>query len=418
MSEITYTGKEKFIVFFACALGWAHDAIGLTLINFLALPIANEFTVTLDFIGLIMSAQYIATVPGAFLFGYLADRFGRKNFLLVSVIWDALLTAASAFAPNILVFAILRVVSGMGVSWGIAFALLGEVYSPKRRAMFGGWVHATFILGYVGSGLSALLLESPLKAMLGSVVWWRPLFLIALFPIPLVLILYFILPESRLWQKYSQLEAAESMTLREQLGKLVHSGYLKILLLCTFLFWAAEFAYHATVDWGPTFLQTAPMPYTSGQADLIVMLIAIVLIFIFPTVGFLGDKIGRRKAFMLPASLGLIGVTIFGVFAVLSFDATFALFGLLIMAMGFSSHGLFGVWSSELFPTSSRAAANSVIFSVARGVSLGAWVVSLLAVYMGFSLAQAMLISVIGFVLMFILPWTLPETKGKVLEPV
>lgn len=413
-----FTRKEKAIVFFACALGWAHDAIGLTLINFLVLPIAGEFLVTPAHIGFIMSAQYIATVPGAFLFGALADKYGRKNILLISIAWDALLTAASAFAPNYIIFAILRILSGMGVSWGIAFALLGEVYSPKRRAMFGGLVHATFILGYVGSALSAMLLEDPLQAILGTVIWWRPLFLIALIPIPFVLIFYFILPESRLWEKYQEIESPDKMPLGAQLREIVRKGYLKLLVIATLVFWAAEFAYHAFVDWGPTFLQV-DLGYTSGQADLTVMIIALILLVVFPVVGLLGDIFGRRRAYMLPAFLGIIGTVVFAfaMLAIIPPSVLIAVGGLFILSMAFSSHGLFGVWSSELFPTSARAAANSVIFSVARGVSLGAWVVGTLWA-LGIPLYMAMLIGTLGFVLMIILPWLLPETKGKELKPV
>ncbi len=418
MSKIGYSRMEKFVVFFACALGWAHDAIGLTLINFLVLPIMTEFAVTEAHMGFIMSAQYIATVPGALLFGFLADRFGRKNFLLLSIAWDALLTAASAFAPNYIIFALLRFLSGMGVSWGIAFALLGEVYSPKRRAFFGGLVHATFIFGYLGSAIFALVMEPILVPILGSIVWWRPLFLIALFPIPFIVILYFVLPESRLWQKYSEMEAGEKVPMGEQLKKLKTRDFAKWLFICTLLFWAAEFAYHAFVDWGPTFLQLPPMSYTYMNSLLTVMAIAIVLLFVFPLIGLLGDFIGRRRAFMVPAFLGIAGTAIFAFFTLITFDATFVVAGLFILSMGFSSHGLFGVWSSELFPTSARAAANSVIFSVARGVSLGAWVVGTLATAFLLPLSQAMLIGTIGFVLMILLPWLLPETKGKELEPV
>jgi len=414
LSEITYSSREKFVVFFACALGWAHDAIGLTLINFLTIPIMTEFGVTEAHLGFIMSAQYIATVPGAILFGELADRFGRKNFLLISILWDSLLTAASALAPNYFVLAALRIISGMGVSWGIAFALLGEVYSPKRRGFFGGLVHATFILGYIGSALTTLLLRPVFLPVLGPVLWWRPCFLIALFPLPFLLVLYFVLPESRLWQKYSELEAGEGVSLRAGLAELVREGYLKLLVLCMILFWAAEFAYHAFVDWGPTFLQVE-LFYSESQAETTVMLIALVLLFVFPLVGLLSDKIGRRYAFTLSAVVGLVGSVAFGVFMLVMFSPLMAVASLFILSMGFSSHALFGVWSSEIFPTKSRAAANSLIFSVARGFSLGAWIVGILATTV-MTLTQAMLVGAVGFILMVLLSWMLPETKGKELS--
>ncbi|MFX0168890.1 MAG: MFS transporter [Candidatus Hodarchaeota archaeon] len=421
-----FTRKEKIIVFFACALGWAHDAIGLTLITFLVGPIATEFNIihfpvpiVPEFhIGIILSAQYIATVPGAFLFGALADKYGRKNLLLASIAWDAILTAASAFAPNFYVFATLRILSGMGVSWGIAFALLGEVYSPKRRAFFGGLVHAMFIIGYLGSAISVLVLE-PVLSVMFPVVWWRYLFLIALIPIPFVIWLYFALPESRLWEKYHELESPDKLPIGTQLREIIRKGYLKFLVIATLIFWAAEFAYHAFVDWGPWFLGAGGIGLPGMQPTLIVMGIALLLLIVFPLVGLLGDFIGRRRAFMVPAILGILGTLVFAV-AVLLFlppPVLITILGLVILALGFSSHGLFGVWSSEIFPTRARAAANSIIFSVARGVSLGAVTVGTLVLILGIPLGQAMLIGSLGFVLMLLLPWLLPETKGKVLKP-
>jgi MFS family permease len=420
-----FSRKEKIIVFFACALGWAHDAIGLTLITFLVGPIAAEFSlihapvvIVPEFhIGIILSAQYIATVPGAFLFGALADKYGRKNILLASIAWDAILTAASAFAPNFYVFAALRVLSGMGVSWGIAFALLGEVYSPKRRAFFGGLVHAMFIIGYLGSAISVLLLEPILSAML-PIIWWRYLFLIALIPIPFIIWLYFTLPESRLWEKYHELESPDQLPLGSQLREIIRKGFLKYLVIATLIFWAAEFAYHAFVDWGPWFLGLGGIGLPGMTPTLIVMGIALILLIVFPLVGLIGDYIGRQRAFMIPAILGILGTIIFAVAILfLSAPVTITVVGLVILALGFSSHGLFGVWSSEIFPTRARAAANSIIFSVARGFSLGAVTVGSLTLFLGLPLGQAMLIGSFGFVFMLFLPWLLPETKGKVLKP-
>lgn len=404
-----YSRKELVLVFFACALGWAHDAIGLTLINFLSTDIMAEFGVTLDQIGFVFSAQYIATVPGAILFGVLADKYGRRNLLLFSVFWDALLTAATAFAPDFMWFAILRILSGMGVSWGIAFALLGEVYAPGRRGFFGGLTHATFVFGYIISAVSAILI-SPIYG-------WRACFFVALFPIPLVLILYFTLPESKLWQKLNEIEEEEEeISIGEGIRTTVKTGYAKLLALCVILFWSAEFAYHAIVDWGPHFLQDE-LGFSLPEADTIVLLVSLVAMLILPFFGFLGDKIGRRPSFIISAIIGLIGTIMLGIFANFMDPplTDLAVMSLFIIPIGFGSHALFGVWSSEMFPTESRAAATSVIFSLARGLAIGGWAVGMIGVASSLSYGMVLL-GVIGFLLMIVLPFTLPETKGTEMD--
>ncbi|MFX1404964.1 MAG: MFS transporter, partial [Promethearchaeota archaeon] len=296
------------------------------------------------------------------------------------------------------------------------FSLLGEVYSPKRRATWGGFVHAMFIIGFVGVLITSLVLEPILLPIFGF-NWWRPVFLIALIPLPFIAILYFVLPESQLWLKYHELESSESVPMMEQIKKLVSSGYLKLLLICIVLFWAAEFAYHAYVDLGVYFINVE-LGFGNTLALLIFLLIATILFFVFPLVGYIGDRIGRRKGFMVPTFFGLIGSAIFVVAMFVLFNPFVAVGGLFVLALGFSSHGLFGIWTSEIFPTSSRAAAASFIFSTARAFALGAVIVGILVDFFSWPMAQAMLIGSFGFILMLILPWLLPETKGKELEPI
>ncbi len=403
MSE--YSTNEKVLVFIACALGWAFDAVGLTLINFVATDLMVEFGQSFDAIGFVFSAQYVATVPGAILFGNLADRYGRKNLLLFSVLWDAILTAGTAFAPNFAVLAILRILSGMGVSWGIAYALLGEVFSPKRRGLFGGLMHSMFLLGYIISNVAAIIIV-PLYG-------WRPTFFVTLLVIPIIIILYFALPESKLWQRVTKEEEEMDIPLRTGIAQVFREGYGKLLVFSVVLFWAAEFAYHAIVDWGPAFLEL-DLSYSPQDAKFIILLISLLAMLILPAFGLLSDKIGRRKSFVLSAVVGLVSTIMLGIFAIAVPNNTLAVISLFIIPAGFGSHALFGVWASEMFPTKSRAAATSVIFSLARGLSFGGWFVGILADAVG--LSWGMMLAIIGFVLMVFLPFTLPETAGKDFE--
>ena len=407
MAEVTYTRAAKIMVFTACALGWAFDAVGLTLINFLTDDLMAAFSVTEAQIGFVFSAQYVATVPGAILFGNLADRYGRKNLLLFSVLWDAILTALTSIAPSFEILAILRILSGMGVSWGIAYALLSEVFAPKRRGLFGGLVHAMFLVGYVVSAVAALIIS--------PVYGWRATFLVTLLVIPLILILYLAMPESDLWNRLTQEEKEMGVPLRTGIQQVFKAGLGKLLVLATVLFWAAEFAYHAIVDWGPHFLQSE-LAYSPAAATTTILLISLVAMLILPFFGFLSDKIGRRITFVISAIIGLVATIFLGMFSIVIPVRDLAVLALFIIPAGFGSHALFGVWSSEMFPTESRAAATSVIFSLARGLSFGGWFVGILATMVG--LSMGMMLAIIGFVLMVFLPFTLPETAGRDLSHV
>ena len=407
MVSETYTRSAKILVFVACALGWAFDAVGLTIINFLTDDLMAAFAVSEAEIGFVFSAQYIATVPGAILFGNLADKYGRKNLLLFSVLWDAILTALTAVAPSFAILAVLRILSGMGVSWGIAYALLGEVFAPKRRGLFGGLMHSMFLVGYIVSAVAALTIAPAFG--------WRSTFLVTLLAIPIILILYLRMPESDLWERLTEEEKKAGVPLRTGIQQVFRAGLGKLLVLATLLFWAAEFAYHAIVDWGPHFLQFE-LAYSDTAATTTILLISLVAMLILPFFGLLSDKVGRRISFVLSAVVGLVATIFLGIFAIVIPVRELAVLALFIVPAGFGSHALFVVWASEMFPTESRAAATSVIFSLARGLSFGGWFVGILATMVG--LSMGMMLAIIGFVLMVFLPFTLPETAGRDLSRV
>ena len=398
---------DQLMVFIAAMIGWSHDAVGLTITNFVAVPIMEEFGVGLDLMGLVFSAQFIATVPGALLFGFLADRYGRRRALIVSVLWDSIFTALTFLAPSFLVLALLRVLSGLGVSWGIGYALLSETFSPRYRGFFGGLIHATFVLGYVISAASVSILY--------PVYGWRAPYLVALYPIPIVLILAKYLPESRVWLKLQELEGSDDYQHGgSQFSRLLESNVLLNLVLASILFWGSEFAYHAWVDWAPTLLNVL-YGYDVKTASEIVLGISLIVVFFLPIVGFLGDLIGRRKAFILSSSIGLIGSLLYGYFLFIARDLEASFYMLYIIPLAFSAHALYGVWSSEMFPTEIRATATSFIFSLARGLSLGAYIVGLMSHVLGLA-ASMLLFGLVGFTLMVTLPLLLPETRGKVIE--
>jgi len=398
---------DKFMVFLAAMIGWSHDAVGLTITNFVALPIMEEFNVGEDLLGLVFSAQFIATVPGALLFGALADRYGRRVALFLSVVWDSIFTALTFFAPSFWVLALLRIISGLGVSWGIGYALLSEAYSPKYRGFFGGLVHATFVLGYVISAASV----SILYPMYG----WRVPYLVALYPIPIIIVLAKFLPESRVWLKLQELEEAEEeVGPKFSLSKLLEANIFRYVVLASLLFWGSEFAYHAWVDWAPTLLSKV-YGFEVNVASDIVIGISLLVVFFLPIVGYASDYIGRRKAFIMSSSVGLFGSLIYAYLYFIVGDLEASFYLLYIIPLAFSAHALYGVWSSEMFPTEVRATATSFIFSVARGLSMGAFIVGVASRYIGLA-GSMFLFGLIGFILMVTLPTILPETKGKVIE--
>ncbi|MBD3194245.1 MAG: MFS transporter [Candidatus Lokiarchaeota archaeon] len=365
------------VIVIAAAIAWMHDGYSLVLISTLSTQLQDFFIgITTTEIGLVISLQFVFTVPGAILFGELGDRFGRKKALIISIGWDAIFSSMTGIVPPdaFWLFAVLRLLSGLGVSWGISFSLISEYFKPKRRGAVGGLVHSTFVFGYVGAILTSMIIGP---------IGWQWCFLTALFPLPFLVLFWFYLPESAVWSEFDRIQKETGKKQKLRIRELFSEKWAKLTVLLIVLFWMAETAYHALVDHAPEFFEYlfaisgATNPKTTSLLYmLVIMLIAAGGLFFF---GFLSDYIGRKKAFALDNLLGIIGGVIFVFFTLVLFNQTLILVSSIIITLGFGLHGIFGVWSSELYDTELRASANSIIFSVARGLSFGAFFVGLIA---------------------------------------
>lgn len=427
MSEVKKVTKfTTLVIVLAAIIAWMHDGYSLVLISLLATELKMFFGVNDAAIGLVISLQFVFTVPGAILFGEIGDRFGRKKALIISIAWDAIFSSLTAIVPSdgFLLFAVLRLISGLGVSWGIAFSLISEHFSSKRRGAAGGLVHSTFVVGYIAAIIVTLIIGP---------IGWQWCFLTALFPIPFIILFWFALPESAVWKEYDQgmKEREEKQKLRVK--EIFSSRWLKLTILLTLLFWCAEIAYHSLVDLAPVFFeylfafQGAANPKSSALIYmLLLMMIAALGLFFF---GVLSDYIGRKKAFLIDNLFGIFGGAMFAIFALVIFNNSIILTSAIFITLGFGLHGIFGVWSSELYDTEVRASANSIIFSIARGASFGGFFVGLISDTLNpytttaerlanpfislQALGTGMLLSLVAFIGVFIVLHFVPEPKDK-----
>jgi putative MFS transporter len=376
------SSKEKVslfttvVILTAAAIAWMHDGYSLVIITLLNSELQTFFNVNDSAIGLVISLQFVFTVPGAILFGEIGDRFGRKKALIISIAWDAIFSSLTALVPSnmFFLFAILRMISGLGVSWGISFSIISEFFSPKRRGAAGGLIHSTFVFGYIAAIIVTLFIGQ---------FGWQWCFLTALFPIPFLFLFWFALPESAIWSEYDKAMKETGKKQKLRITELFNAKWIKLTVALIVLFYLAETAYHALVDFAPLFFRYlftylgAPNPQSSSLIYmLILMLMGAIALFFF---GFLSDYIGRKKAFALDNIIGVIGGLIFAISLKFVFNIPTIMVATILLTFGFGLHGIFGVWSSELYDTELRASANSIIFSIARGFGFGAFFVGLIS---------------------------------------
>jgi SHS family lactate transporter-like MFS transporter len=273
---------------------------------------------------------------GAFLFGLLADRYGRRLPLMIDLIFYSIVEVATAFAPNYLTFVILRALFGIGMGgeWGVGASLAMEKVPPKLRGVLSGLLQQ----GYATGNLLASLCYFFLFNRWG----WRPMFLIGGLPALLALFVRTNVEESEVWQK----------TREKSWGALRRSifsnwkTFLYMALLMTFM----NLASHGTQDMYPTFLQRY-WHFDAQKRSIITVISSFGAIVGGVCFGYYSDIKGRRRAIVTGLLLAVLMIPIW------AFSPTTAILIGGAFLMQFMVQGAWGVIPahlSELSPDSVR----------------------------------------------------------------
>jgi SHS family lactate transporter-like MFS transporter len=229
---------------------------------------------------------------GAFLFGLMADRFGRRPTLMVDIIAYSVFELGSAFAPSLKVFLIMRALFGiaMGGEWGVGAALAFETLPAEGRGFFSGLLQEGYVVGYLMAAL--------VYGTLFPIVGWRGMFVIGALPAFLVIYIRTKVEESPAW-----LQGQVSRNAESHLGKdiITHLGSFVFLVILMFAFNSFS---HGTQDLYPTFLQKNHQfsPQTVGFIAIIYNIGALLGGIFFGT---WSERIGRRKAIVTAAVLAI-----------------------------------------------------------------------------------------------------------------
>ena len=132
---------------FAGFLGWTLDAFDFFLVVVTLTAIAKEFHRTDKEIALSIALTLGFRPVGAFIFGLLADRYGRRLPLMLDLVFYSVVEVLSGLAPNYATFMVLRALFGIGMGgeWGVGASLAMEKVPPKLRGVLSGLLPWTLI---------------------------------------------------------------------------------------------------------------------------------------------------------------------------------------------------------------------------------------------------------------------------------
>ncbi|UOQ44991.1 MFS transporter [Halobacillus salinarum] len=364
-----------------------------------------------------VSANAFGAAIGALIGGYLCDKYGRKfiyTYDLLVYMLGVLLIACSFNFPMLLIG---TVITGVAVGAGVpaSWTYIAEEAPHEKRAAHVGTAQFAWSVGPTLTFLLAVLL-APL-GLLGSRLIFVHLLIIAF-------ITWYIrqgLSESTIWKanKTKEKEQAQTKALSKRAFKDLFS--LKVnrealfLLIGIYLFWnltAGAMGYF--------------MPYIyenvgglSGvQANLLqVFLWGLTVLTTYFGFMKLGDKYSRRLIFAIGAIMGIAAWLIL-TFAPMNWFSLFAFVILWGSAAGIGAQAFYGLWASELFPTTYRAGAQGFMYFLVRtGIAIWSFVLPTVMDKLGFQIAGITMI--VFLVIHFVIGvWLAPDTQGKSLEQI
>ena len=342
------SAQKKTIL--ATYLGWMLDAFDFFLLTFLIKDIAKEFGVEIPQVAYALFLTLSMRFVGAFIFGQLGDRWGRKPALMLDILCYSVLGAAAAFAPNLAVFLVLRTLFGiaMGGEWGLGSSLAMESVPPRARGFVSGILQSGYPTGFLLASIAYGLLYG--RTIGDYTVGWRAMFLLSALPALLVLFIRSGVPESPAF-----LEAQKRH--RPGLWQSIRSNwglalYATVLMMCFNLF------SHGTQDLYPTFLQKQH-GFDSSTVSWINIVANLGAIAGGLSFGFASERIGRVNAITIACLLALPALPLW------AYSSTPFLLAVGAFVMQIAVQGAWGVIPAhlnELSPGAVRATLPAFIY--------------------------------------------------------
>jgi putative MFS transporter len=397
-------GKFQYRLFLIFGLVWMADAMQVLSIGFSAPSIAKTFGIALPQALHTGTVFFIGMLVGAFAFGRLADRIGRRPVLMAAVVIDACFGVASAFAPEFAWLLVFRFATGIGVggTLPVDYTMMAEFLPSDRRGRWLVLLESFWALGTVVLAVLALV----------AVRWgddaWRVIFLLTGLPALVGVVLRFFVPESPMYLNRSgKAEAARAVLARvaaangrsvtipplepeipvKQPSFALFAGTLRRRTVALCVAWGLiSIAYYGVFVYLPVKLSAEGFGFMRGQEFLI--LLAVVQLPGFALSAYGVERWGRKPTLVGFLLLSAVGCMLYS----LGSATTLVVGSTLLM-----SFALLGTWGAlyaftpEVYPTSLRASGMGLAGAVARfgGLFAPAVVAPVMATH--FTLALAML---------------------------
>ena len=417
LNEADHPSRPHFVILAMAWAGWLFDFYDLMLLSFLLLPIRKSLGLSDVSLSLLLGASLAATAAGGILFGWVADRAGRKRVLSWTILIYSLGTFLCGTAQSFGALLAFRVVTGLGVGgeWATGQTLVGETFPAKVRARYAAVMQSGAPLGIALASLVGAFLAPALALTFGPDWGWRACFFVSVLPALLVVLIRRHMPESDVWLAR---RAGAITTERPRFGALVASRSLvRMFLLALVLALTGMSAYWFTYSWLPKYLYDQ-LGFSMARSGIWMLATQAGGLLGYLSFGIVADGRGRRVAYSLYSfvwAAGLLAVTWF--WSAIAAWPGLTLAFMFLVGFGTGSFSGYGPIFTEIFPTHVRNTAMGAAFNLARGAQFFTPLV-ITAVASRHGLAGGISLAAVFAIASGLWVWLLPETRGTVVRPV
>jgi len=412
--------RQQIAGFWAAWTGWTLDGMDSVIYALVLSPALTELLPksgrpnsppAVALAGSILFALFLIGWGLAFLWGPIADRFGRTRVLAATIFVYAIFTGAAALSQNVWELAAFRLLAGVGIGgeWALAGTYVAEAWPEDRRKMGAGYLQTGYYAGF--------FLAAALNYTVGARFGWRAMFLCGLTP---VVVSFLILRRVREPERWERVAKVEPIRRRSPLREIFSGVYRRRTLVNTGLLTVAIIGLWAAAVYEPTAIillarkAGATLPQAVRLASFGTGLLSIGTILGCLALPLLVERLGRK----LTLAFYFAGM---GVSILLSFGWAFYLphglhpFIALLFMLGFfgGNFAMFSLWLPEQYGTSVRATAFAFATSFGRFIGAGVnFVLGALVHHMG-TLGKPVALTAIAFGIGLLLIPFGHDTHGK-----
>ncbi|GIN84309.1 MFS transporter [Heyndrickxia sporothermodurans] len=334
-------------------LGWMFDAMDVGMLSFIIAALNVEWHLSVEQMGWIGSINSIGMAVGAFLFGILADRIGRKQVFIITLLLFSLGSGASAFTTSFSIFLILRFLIGMGLGGElpVASTLVSESVPTEKRGRIVVLLESFWAFGW--------LIAAVISYFIIPKYGWQIALLISVLPAFYALYLRLHLPDSDRF--VSTIQKKEKASMFKNIAAVWSKKYTKRTLMLWILWFCVVFSYYGMFLWLPSVMVMKGFSMIKSFEYVLIMTLAQLPGYF--TAAWLIEKIGRKFVLVVYLVGTALSAYLFGTADSLALLITS---GILLSFFNLGAWGGLYAYTPEQYPTSIRGTGTGMATAFGR----------------------------------------------------